>query len=78
MLDEAATVRGSVGSFAQRHFEERERTCDAEPGLDDDRGDGRYVRQPKPEIIDPMPMRDVANKDQQQARDDEHRDADMQ
>lgn len=72
MGDESAVVSRVPGLIPQMHFQNGERTDNAEPRLDNDQRDSGQVRGAKPWIADPFPPAKAAAKNDQQPADDEH------
>lgn len=55
---------------AQPHFQASQRAGGAQPGLGRDKDDGKQVREPQPENIDPLPVVQITDGHQHQADDD--------
>jgi hypothetical protein len=60
VLDECTAIRRLASAGTQRHLQRRERASKTQPGLADDDRDRRQVSRPEPEVVHPMPMREVA------------------
>ena len=71
MLDKAAGVGGGAGPRTKPHFQHRERARDAEPCLRHDDRNCHKMRQPKPEMVHPVPSGQVPDENQREAGDDE-------
>lgn len=78
VLDETFRIAASAGLQAQPRLQRGQRAPLAEPGLDDDEGDGREMRKPEPPVIDPTPAQPVTNQHGQQSANDKHHDSEVQ
>ena len=78
VLDEALLVRSGTCLNAEPGFQCCERTELPQPGLKDDNGNGRQMRQPKPQPVDPAPVQPVSCQNHDKAAHNEEHDSEVE